>query len=129
MIRSLIWMLVVAALAAAIFSLGLKRGYYRDFAVYQTAGQRALHAEPLYRAEDAGFQLKYLPVFALAMTPFAAIPPDIASAIWFSFTFALVIIFVRQAILMLPERRRSVRALGWITGLLIAKYVARELVN
>ena len=129
MTRRLIWILVVAALAAAVFSLGLKRGYYRDFAVYQTAGQRALNAEPLYRVEDGGFQLKYLPIFALAMTPFAAIDSDIAKAIWFSLTFVLVIVFVHQAILMLPERRRSVRALAWITGFLIAKYVARELVN
>jgi hypothetical protein len=129
MTRRLIWMLVVAVLAASIFRLGLNRGYYRDFAVYQTAGQRILNAEPLYRAEDAGFQLKYLPVFALAMTPFAHVEPDVAKAIWFSFTFVLVIVFVRQSIQMLPDRRRSVRVLAWITALLIGKFVARELVN
>ena len=45
-----------------------------DFEVYWRAGVRALAAEPLYREEDAHFQLKYLPAFAVLAIPAGLLP-------------------------------------------------------
>jgi hypothetical protein len=127
--RRLLLVLIVAALAATMFVVARMKRDYVDFIVYQTAGQRALAAEPLYRAEDLHYQFKYLPAFALAMTPFAHVDPEIAKAIWFSLSVALLIAFVRESIAALPDRRRAVATIAWITALLIGKFVVKELVN
>jgi hypothetical protein len=124
-----VWIVVTAALAATAFGVARMKRDYVDFIVYQTAGQRVLEAAPLYRAEDQHYQFKYLPAFALAMTPFAPVDPEIAKAIWFALTVGFLIAFVHRSILLLPDRRRSVRLLAWVTGLLIGKYVVKELVN
>ncbi len=123
------WLVVVAVLAASFFLAARMKRDYVDFLVYQTAGTRALHAEPLYRAEDLHYQFKYLPVFAFAMAPFAPIDPEVAKALWFALSAGLLIVFVDRSIRALPERRCAVRTIGWLTGLLIGKFVVKELVN
>ena len=54
-----------------------------DFEVYWTAGSRAIAAQPLYRADDGHFQFKYLPAFALLVSPLATVPLPLAKALWF----------------------------------------------
>jgi Glycosyltransferase family 87 len=127
--RRVLWILALAVVAAAFFTAVRMKRDYVDFEVYQTAARRALSAEPLYRAADGHYQFKYLPAFALAMAPFAPIDPEVAKAIWFALSVALLIGFVRLSIALVPDRRRSVTWLGWMTALLIGKFVVKELVN
>ena len=98
-----------------------------DFEVYRTAAHRALAGEPLYRAEDGHYQFKYLPAFALAMAPFALVDREAAKVIWFALSAGLLTAFVRWSVRALPERRRSERALLWLTVLFMAKFYAHEL--
>ena len=62
------WWPAVLVLAAAIAYTARVRHEMVDFAVYRTAGARALEAAPLFRAEDGHYQFKYFPAFALAVT-------------------------------------------------------------
>ena len=98
-----------------------------DFEVYRTAAQRALHGEPLYRAEDGHFRFKYLPAFALAMTPFTLVDREAAKVIWFALSAGLLTAFVRWSVRALPERRRPERVLLWLSVLFMAKFYAHEL--
>jgi hypothetical protein len=127
--RRVAWLLVVAALGAAFFAAARARRDFVDFLVYQTAAQRALAAAPLYRDADQHYQFKYLPAFAVAMAPLARVNPETAKAIWFTISVALLLVFVRRSIAMLPGRRVSERTLAWLTVLVIGKFVVRELVN
>jgi hypothetical protein len=52
-----------------------------DFEVDWRAGQRAAHAEPLYRASDADYQFKYFPAFAVAAIPLGALSLPVAEAV------------------------------------------------
>lgn len=98
-----------------------------DFGVYHTAAIRAVQAEPLYRADDGHYQFKYLPAFALAMAPFAWLGPETAKVAWYALSVGLLWLFVRWSIAALPDRRRSVQALAWLTVVLMAKFYAHEL--
>jgi hypothetical protein len=98
-----------------------------DFEVYRTAAVRAADAEPLYRASDGHYQFKYLPAFALAMAPFALVDREGAKVMWFALSAGLLTAFVRWSVRALPERRRSERALLWLTLLFMAKFYAHEL--
>jgi hypothetical protein len=96
--------------------------------VYRTAGARAAGAEPLYRPDDGHYQFKYLPAFALVSVPLSWIPAETGKALWFVASFGLLIVFVRESVRSLPERRRSERALYWLAALLVGKFYVRELV-
>ncbi len=98
-----------------------------DFAVYRTAGARAIEAAPLFRADDGHYQFKYFPAFALAMAPLAVVPEEAAKAIWFGLSVALLVVLVRMSVRTLPGRRRSERFLGWMAVLLMAKFYLHEL--
>ncbi len=124
--RRLAWPLAVAALAAVMYVARVRHEMV-DFGVYHTAGIRAMQAEPLYRADDGHYQFKYLPAFALAMAPFASLAPEAAKAAWYALSVVLLWMFVRWSIAALPDRRRSVRALAWVTVVLMAKFYAHEL--
>jgi hypothetical protein len=54
-----------------------------DFEVYWRAGQRAAAGEALYRAGDGHYQFKYLPVFALVVSPLTRLDQQSARALWF----------------------------------------------
>ena len=98
-----------------------------DFAVYRTAGARAIEAAPLFRADDGHYQFKYFPAFALAMIPLAVVPEETAKAIWFGLSVALLVVLVRASVRTLPDRRRSERFLGWMAVVLMAKFYLHEL--
>jgi Glycosyltransferase family 87 len=124
--RSTAWLLAVIALASVMYVVRV-RFEMADFAVYRTAGQRALQAEPLYRADDGHYQFKYLPAFALAMAPLAWVGPEVAKAAWYALSVALLWVFVASSVHGLPDRRRSTAVLVWLTILLMAKFYAHEL--
>jgi hypothetical protein len=97
--------------------------------VYQTAAQRVLAGEPLYRAEDGFYQYKYWPAFALAMAPFAYLPHELAKFLWFAISAGLIAWLIARSVRLLPDRRLSERALVWWTLLMTAKFIVRELCN
>jgi hypothetical protein len=97
-----------------------------DFEVYRVAGVRAAAAEPLYRAEDGHWQFKYLPAFALAIAPLAALPPVAARGVWFFLSVALVVLLVNRSYVLLPDRRRRAAFLIALTVLAMGKFYVRE---
>jgi hypothetical protein len=98
-----------------------------DFGVYRTAAVRARAAEPLYRSEDAHYQFKYLPAFAIAMMPFAILQNDAAKAIWFAISVGLLAYYVSMSVDGLPLRQRSRWTLMVWTVILMAKFYGHEL--
>jgi Glycosyltransferase family 87 len=68
-----------------------------DFQVFHTAGARALHGEPLYRAEDGRFPFKYAPVVGLLLAPVGALPVRAAKAAWVLASALAVFLFLREA--------------------------------
>jgi len=119
---------MVIALALGAYALvRYERSELVDFAVPRTAAARALAAEPLYRPDDGHYQYKYFPAFAFAMAPFALVPKEAGEFIWFAFTVAMAWGFVRLSLKALPQRRRAVRPLVWLTLLLMGKFLVKEL--
>jgi hypothetical protein len=124
--RPLLWPLAFLALGGLLYSAKIRREMV-DFAVYRTAASRVLHREPLYQPADGHFQFKYLPVFAVGMVPFAMVDEEAAKAMWFALSAGLLTAFLRWSVRGLPERRRSERALLWLTALFMLKFYAHEL--
>lgn len=125
-LRSVAWILAIGVLATFMYATRV-RTEMADFAVYRTAAERALEAEPLYRADDGHYQFKYLPAFALAMAPFALVGPEVAKIAWYALSIGLLAVFVAASVGGLPERRRSTALLVWLTVLVMAKFYAHEL--
>ena len=120
------WPLIVASLAAVMFTARVHREMV-DFGVYRTAAIRATSAEPLYRTSDGHYQFKYLPAFAIVMTPFGRLDAEAAKVIWFALSVGLLTALVRWSVRALPERRRTERVLLWLAVILMAKFYAHEL--
>ena len=125
-IRPFIWPLTFLALAAVLYQERIQHEMV-DFEVYRTAAHRALNAESLYRPTDGHYQFKYLPAFALAISPFAMFDREAAKVMWFALSAGLLTAFVRWSVRALPERRRTERVLIWLTVLFMAKFYAHEL--
>src|SRR5690349_13937981 len=112
-LRPLLLPLLFAVLAILIYQKKIRHEMV-DFSVYRQAATRSLSGEPLYRAEDEHYQFKYLPAFALAMTPFALVDAETAKMVWFALSFGLLAAYVRWSAVAVPERRWSERTLVWI---------------
>lgn len=126
--RRLVWPLAVLLFGIGAYALLLhQRSGLVDFVVPRTAAFRALAHEPLYRVDDGHYQYKYLPAFALVMIPFTWPPHRVAEATWFALTIGMTWAFVRLSIRALPDRRKSVQALVWLTLLLNGKFLVKEL--
>jgi hypothetical protein len=125
-LRLLAWPLALIVLGGWLYGAKI-RDEMVDFGVYRTAAERALHGEALYRPSDGHYQFKYLPVFALVMTPLALVDLEGGKVIWFALSAGLLTAFLRWSVRGLPERRRSERALMWLTVLFMAKFYAHEL--
>lgn len=119
--------LLIVALAYGL--LRYKRDGVDDFVVYRTAGARAAVAADLYRDEDGHYQYKYLPLFAFVMIPFAWLPLEVATAIWFVITAWLVWLFIGIAARLLPDRRLATGTLIGITMFFTAKFWGLELIH
>ena len=127
-LRPFLWPLVVILVAAGAYALlRYKRTELVDFAVPRTAALRVIDAEPLYRPEDGHYQYKYLPAFAFVMVPFAVLPKEAGEIVWFALTVAMTWAFFRLCARALPDRRTSIPHLVWLTLLLNAKFLVKEL--
>lgn len=123
------WPVIFVILATTLYVGARRRRDFYDFLVYRTAGERAVHAESLYRVEDGHYQFKYWPAFALAMAPFVPIHPEVARVAWYAILCLLLGLYIRRSIRELPDRRLPERTLAWITAILLAKSIVQELVN
>lgn len=74
--RARLWIAgaLLAAAAGVVFAARVNREM-ADFEVYRVAGTRVLAGASLYQAGDGHWQFKYLPAFAFAVAPLAALPP------------------------------------------------------
>ena len=99
-----------------------------DLEVYWRAGQRAAAAEPLYRAEDEHYQLKYLPAFAVLAIPLGALPLDAAKAAWFAASIGLLVVIFPLSLRVLPERRAATALLIGACVVTLGKFYAHEIV-
>jgi len=99
-----------------------------DFEVYWKAGTRAAAAEPLYREADADYQFKYFPAFAVLIMPLAAMPLQIAKAVWFGASVMALVVLLGLAARAPPDLRRPVWVLVLIAIVVLGKYYARDLV-
>jgi Glycosyltransferase family 87 len=125
--RTLLWFIVALTVGAAVYAgIRVKRDLV-DLSVYRTAGARVLDQAPLYRAEDGHYQFKYLPAFALAVTPLGLLSEEAARAGWFTLSAILLIVFVRQAIVAIPNRRSSTTRLAWLAALVVGRFYLQEL--
>jgi hypothetical protein len=127
-LRRMMWPLIVALLASGIWvAIRAKRATLVDFEVYRTAASRGIERAPLYRPEDGHYQFKYLPVFAVLMAPIAYPSRAVASVTWYALSVALLYVFMRQSLRLLPERRVSAAWLVWIVVLCTGKFWVKEL--
>src|SRR3954471_24560321 len=118
---------IVIAATAAYALLRHKRTELVDFKVYHVVAIRVLAAERLYRPEDGHYQYKYLPAFAVAISPLAFAPEEVEEPIWFALTTAMLVAFVWTSIRLLPDPRRSARWLACAIVVLTAKFWVKEL--
>lgn len=126
-LRLLLWLIPLVIAGTLIYKGRIHRGGMVDFGVYRVAAARALAGEPLYREEDGHYKFKYMPAFAMAMAPFALIGLEPARALWFAMSIALLILYVRLAIVALPDRRLPVAALAAATVVVMGKFYGHEL--
>ena len=99
-----------------------------DLEVYWRGAGRAAAAEPLYRPEDGHFQFKYLPAFAVLTIPLSFLPLEMAKAVWFACSVALLGLLIAISLELLPERRRSTRFLVVAAIVVLGKFFAHEIV-
>jgi alpha-1,2-mannosyltransferase len=123
----LLGFLTLALLAAVVYTVRVRHEMI-DFHTWRQSAVRALHAEPLYRTEDAHYQFKYFPFYALMMAPFGAMDESTGKPLWFAISIGLLVALLRWSIDALPDRRRSRQLLTWVTVVLMAKFYAHELV-
>jgi hypothetical protein len=115
------------AMLGAVFALKAAQRM-PDFEVYWRGGERARHAEPLYRIEDGHYQFKYLPAFAVLAVPIAVLPLPVAKAIWFTLSVFALAFFVALSVALLPDRRKRIWVLVTCTVIAMAKFYGHELV-
>ncbi len=118
---------LLAIVASALFA-GRLQGKMRDFEVYWTAGARAAAAEPLYRAEDGHYRFKYLPGFAVAISPFARLPLGTAKVAWFLLSVVCLVALVALAVALVPDPAWRPGVLATFTVVAMAKFFGHELV-
>ena len=122
--RLLVFVLIVLGLYGILRS---QRSGLVDFPVPRLAAERFLAHEPLYVPEDGHYQYKYFPAFALLMVPFTWMPKQVGEVVWFTLTVAMAWLLLRLSVVALPDRRRAARTLFWLTMLLTAKFLVKEL--
>jgi hypothetical protein len=129
MTRRLVYVVIAIALGAVLMHQYRVRIRHQmvDFEVYRTSAIRVAGAEPLYRPADGHYQLKYLPAFAMAMTPLRWMPDETAKIVWFVLSIAFLLWLVWASVEILPFRRLPKDVLFLITLVLMAKFFGHEL--
>lgn len=125
--RVLLITVVIALTATAVFTARVRQKM-RDFEVYWTAGARAAAGEPLYRASDGHYRFKYLPGFAVAVSPVSRLPLESAKAAWFAVSVACLVGLVALSVRSVEHSAVSAGWIAALTVLAMAKFYAHELV-
>jgi hypothetical protein len=126
--RTRVLLIVLAVVSiVALFTTRVSRKM-PDFEVYRVAAARALDGAPLYRASDGHYQFKYLPSFALLVSPLALVPAATAKALWFGGSAVLMLILLGLSVRAQPRLSRPPALLVVLTFLAMAKFYAHELV-
>ena len=99
----------------------------RDFEVYWLAGTRAIAAESLYRPEDGHYQFKYLPAFALAVSPLSALSLPLAKMLWYALSVGLIFLILFCSWRLLPRHLQPAWILILLTLVVVAKFFGHEL--
>jgi hypothetical protein len=102
-------------------------GRMPDYEVYRRAAERALVAAPLYRSSDGHYQFKYLPAFAVVVTPLALADDRVVRAVWFAGSILMLAVLLRASTSVMPERRHTLAFLIGLTFVLLGKFYAHEL--
>jgi hypothetical protein len=130
-VSSRLWrqgVLVAACIAAAaalyVFKVSPKMA---DFDVYWRAGVRAAAGEPLYHIEDGHYQFKYLPAFAVLVSPLTLMPIGIARALWYALSLSSLVGLVAISLRLWPAVRPRSWLIGVLTLIVMGKFYAREL--
>ena len=126
LVRVCVFLLIVAIAYAVLRS---KRDGIDDFEVYRTAGARAAVAADLYRDDDGHYQYKYLPLFAFVMIPFAWLPLEVATAIWFVICCWMVWLFIGISVRLIPDRRLAAGTVIGVSMFFTAKFWGLELIH
>ncbi len=100
----------------------------RDFEVYWQAGTRAIAAESLYRPEDGHYQFKYLPAFALAVSPLSTLSLPLAKTLWYALSVGLIFLILFCSWRLLPRHHQSAWILLLLPLIVMAKFYGHELV-
>lgn len=126
-LRALVFFIILIVAASAVFA-GRVQQKMRDFEVYWTAGARVAASESLYRESDGHYRFKYLPAFAVAVSPLARLPLGTAKAVWFAVSVACLVGFIALSVQCVP---RPAIGTGWLTVFTVvtmAKFYGHELV-
>ena len=118
--------LAFVLLAAIAYQARIRREMV-DFLTLRQNIVRSLHAEPLYRAEDAHYRHKYFPISALMLAPFGVLDEENAKRLFFAMSVGLLVFLVAGSVAALPARRQSERVVRWVTVVLMAKFYLHEL--
>jgi alpha-1,2-mannosyltransferase len=115
---------VIGLSAAYVFGIRWNHGM-ADFAVNYRAGERILRGETLYQTADGHYMFKYFPSAALIYAPFAALPIELAMAVWFLLSLAAFIAVFRIVNRLVPQKRIAYPLA--VAGVILAKYILHEL--
>jgi hypothetical protein len=123
-IAAIIVACVAAAAALYVVKVSAKMA---DFDVYWTAGVRAAAGESLYRPDDGHYQFKYLPAFAVLISPLTLLPIGLARALWYALSLSSIVGLVAISLRLWPAGRRRCWALVGLTLVVMGKFYGREL--
>lgn len=97
-----------------------------DFTIYWHAGQAVLRGTPAWEVKD----YIYLPVFAVAITPLAALPLPLAAAIWQLGSLAALLFAARKCVRLAELDGLAVpRWVAWAPLLVVLRLADSNLVN
>jgi hypothetical protein len=121
---------IVLLIALVIFlSVFFENSFHKmnDFKVTHRAASRLLNGENLYNWEDGHYVYKYSPFFALLVAPFGLIPFSHARFLWMALMCASLFGVVRMGKYLIMGRRSPPRFFYFLSLLLIAKFLLREI--
>jgi hypothetical protein len=124
----LLWVALIAWLSVLFAPVRISNpDTMRDFEVFWTAASRAAAAKSLYRVDDGHFQFKYLPAFAVLVSPASRMTLDIAKGKWLTVSIALVVTLIWLSVRLLPDRRRPTWFIVVAVVVAMAKFYGHEL--
>jgi len=124
----LLWVALIVWLSVLFAPLRISNpDTMRDFEVFWTAASRAAAAESLYRVDDGHFQFKYLPAFAVLVSPASRMSLGIAKGKWLTVSIALIVALIWLSVRLLPDRRRPTWFIVIAVVVAMAKFYGHEL--